>query len=314
MGLRHNYVATGPDDPGSEVSSGEWNADHVVDDFIQFPGVATPSTPGAGNLRLFGRSLSGRVLPAFIGPSGIDSSLQMHIGRNKIGWWLASGNAGADAQAGFVSTITGTATGETVGTTNLYAYMRKRSWRVTTASTTAVAGQRGAAIQFGLGGTSAGLGGFHLIWRWGPATGVTTATHRAFVGMRSSASAPTDVNPSTITNMCGMGYDAADANIQFMHNDGSGTATKIDLGASFPKPNADLTDMYEIAMFAPPGTTQTLNYEVTKLNTGAVATGTVTTNIPTTATLLNPYAYMSVGGTSSVIGFSSASIYIETDY
>lgn len=30
MGLRHAYVATGPDDPGSEASLGEWNADHTI--------------------------------------------------------------------------------------------------------------------------------------------------------------------------------------------------------------------------------------------------------------------------------------------
>ncbi|MDK2775033.1 MAG: hypothetical protein KYX65_08535, partial [Tabrizicola sp.] len=126
--------------------------------------------------------------------------------------------------------------------------------------------------------------------------------------------APTDVNPSSITSMCGMGYDNGDANIQFMHNDGSGTATKIDLGAGFPKPNADLTSVYEIALFSPPGTTSVLNYEVTNLVSGAVATGTITTDLPTTSTLLTPYSYMSVGGTSSVIGFATMGIYIESDY
>ena len=90
-----------------------------------------------------------------------------------------------------------------------------------------------------------------LVWRWGPATGVTNASHRAFAGMRNTIAAPTDVDPSTLTNICGMGYDAADTNIQFMHNDGAGRATKIDLGAAFPKPNADRTAVYEIAMFCP---------------------------------------------------------------
>ena len=114
--------------------------------------------------------------------------------------------------------------------------------------------------------------------------------------------------------MFGMGYDSADTNIQFMHNDGSGTATKIDLGASFAKPNVDLTSVYEVAMFAPPGTTQTLNYEVTNLVSGATANGTITTDIPTTATLMTPHGYVSVGGTSSVIGFATMGLYIESDY
>lgn len=281
---------------------------------LRLPAIATPSAPAADGLKLFGRKVGGRMMPVFMGPSGLDSSVQPTFARNKMGLFMPAGNGGADSQMGFVVTAAGTATAENVATTNLHNYMRRRSWRITTASTTAVAGLRGGALQWTLGGTAAGLGGFHLVWRWGPATGVATATHRAFVGMRNTTAAPTDVNPSTQTNICGMGYDSADTNIQFMHNDGAGTATKIDLGASFPKPNVDLTSVYEIAMFSPPGTTQSLSYEVTNLVSGAVATGTVTTDIPTTSTLLNPFGYMSVGGTSSVIGFATMGLYIESDY
>ncbi|MFN5996465.1 MAG: DUF2793 domain-containing protein [Paracoccaceae bacterium] len=281
---------------------------------LRLPAIASPTAPAADGLKLFGRKVGGRMMPAFKGPSGLDSSVQPTFARNKMGLFMPAGNGGADSQMGFVVTAAGTATAENVATTNLHNYMRRRSWRITTASTTAVAGLRGGALQWTLGGTAAGLGGFHLVWRWGPATGVATATHRAFVGMRNTTAAPTDVNPSIQTNICGMGYDSADTNIQFMHNDGTGTATKIDLGAGFPKPNADLTSVYEIALFAPPGTTQSLSYEVTNLVSGAVATGTITTDIPTTSTLLNPYGYMSVGGTSSVIGFATMGLYIESDY
>jgi hypothetical protein len=281
---------------------------------LRLPAISTPTAPAAGGVKLFGRDVAGRILPAIIGPSGLDTSLQPFFGRNKMGLFVPSGNGGADTQMGLVISAAGTATTENVATTNLHTYMRRRSWRVTTASTTAVAGIRGGALQFTLGGPAAGLGGFHLIWRWGPATGVSNASHRAFVGMLASTGVPTDINPSTLLNMCGMGYDLADTNIHFMHNDGTGTATKINLGASFPKPNADLTSVYELALFARPGTTQALTYEVTNLVSGAVATGTVTTDLPSTTTLINPYSYMSVGGVSSVIGFATMGLYIETDY
>ncbi|MES2816764.1 MAG: hypothetical protein V4720_17815, partial [Pseudomonadota bacterium] len=281
---------------------------------LRLPAIATPTAPAAGGVKLFGRDVGGRILPAIVGPAGLDTSLQPFFGRNKMGLFVPAGNGGADTQMGLVISATGTATTENVATTNLHNYMRRRSWRITTASTTAVAGIRGGALQFTLGGPSAGLGGFHLVWRWGPATGVTNASHRAFVGMRNTTAAPTDINPSTQTNICGMGYDSADTNIQFMHNDGTGTATKIDLGAGFPKPNADLTSVYELALFARPGTTQSLGYEVTNLVSGAVASGTVTTDLPSTTALINPFSYMSVGGVSSVIGFTTMSLYIETDY
>jgi Phage portal protein len=134
-----------------------------------------------------------------------------------------------------------------------------------------------------------------------------------YYGMASSTAAPTDVEPSTITNSVGMGWDAADTSIQIMHR-GAGAVTKIDLGASFPVPTADRAKAYELALYAPPGTPQYVGYEVTDLATGAVASGTITTNLPTTATLLAPRGWMSVGGASSVIGIALMGLYIETDY
>ncbi|MFN3992549.1 MAG: DUF2793 domain-containing protein [Tabrizicola flagellatus] len=281
---------------------------------LRLPTIATPAAPVADGLKLFGRKVGGRAMPAFMGPSGLDSALQPLLARNKIGMFLPHGNGTAGTQWGLTYSSTGTATTATVATTNLYSYTRRIEYLVTTASATAVVGFRGAALQWTLGGPSAGLGGFHNIFRWGPATGVATATTRAFAGMRGATTAPTDVNPSTLTNICGMGWDSGDANIQFIHNDGTGAATKIDLGASFPRPTVDRTALYEIALFAPPGTTQILDYEVVDLVSGAVATGTVTTDLPSTTTLLTPWSCFSVGGTSSVIGMAVISHSIESDY
>ena len=47
---------------------------------------------------------------------------------------------------------------------------------------------------------------------------------------------------------------------------------------------------------------------------GYTASGLITTNLPGTAVFMTPRAYMSVGGTSSVIGVALMGIYIETDY
>jgi hypothetical protein len=125
--------------------------------------------------------------------------------------------------------------------------------------------------------------------------------------MQASTGAPTDVEPSTIANHIGMGWDAADTNIQFMRRDGA-TTTKIDLGASFPVPTADNTKAYELVMYSPPGTTQSVSYQITDLISGAVTTGTVTTLLPTATTFLAPSVWMSVGGTSSVIGIVMMSL------
>jgi hypothetical protein len=240
--------------------------------------------------------------------------LQPHIATNAISKWVAAGNSTTIVADGAAAlTITGTATAANIATTNRHTYMKRIEALVTVAATTAVAGWRGAAAQFGVGGAAAGDGGFHFVCRFGPATGVATTTNRCFVGMANTTAAPTDVQPSTITNIVGLGWDAADTNIQIMHR-GAGAVTKIDLGASFPVPTADRTKAYELVMFSKPGTTQEVGYEVTDLATGAAASGLITTNLPTTTTLLAPRLWMSVGGTSSVIGIALMGLYIETDY
>lgn len=281
---------------------------------IDLPLQAAPTAPAADRIKIFAGKHADRMMPRFIGPAGIDMTLQVHFGFNATGVWQANGNATTVTAIGMIGpTATGTATAANVATTKLHTRMRRLEYLVTAAATTAVAGFRHTAAMWTVGGAAAEHGGFFFVCRWGPATGVATTTNRAFVGMGNATGAPTDAEPSSITNIVGMGWDAADTNIQFMHR-GAGAVTKIDLGASFPVPTVDRNTVYELTMFSPPGTTQELHYEVRELGTANVASGTITTNLPTTATFLAPRGWMSVGGTSSVIGIALMSLYLETDY
>jgi hypothetical protein len=146
----------------------------------------------------------------------------------------------------------------------------------------------------------------------GPDTGSTNASHRFFMGLGDTL-APTDVNPSTLLRIAGMGYDSADTEVQFLHNDGTGAATKIALGASFPKPNTDSSFAYRLRLYSPPGSTQSLSYEVENLGNGAVASGTVTTNLPAITDLIAPKLYTSVGGVSAVTGVMLGPIMFQTE-
>ena len=269
-------------------------------------------TPSANTITLYDIKIGGRDMLAMINSTGVDNVLQTHITRNGVSWWSAAGNSTTIIATGNQAlTNTGTATAANIAVTNVQTRMKRLEYLVTTASTTAVAGFRAAANQWWMG-NAADSGGFHFICRFGPATGVATTSSRMFVGMTTATNAPTDVNPSTLTNMFGVGYDSTDTNIQFMNNAAS-TTTKTDLGASFPVPTADRTNMYELAMFCAPNST-TLYYTVTNLATNTTASGTISSNIPAVNTLLSPRGYCSAGGTSSVIGIALSSLYIETDY
>ena len=276
---------------------------------IRLPAISTPSTPASDGINIFGRKVAGRTQAAFIGPFGLDSLLQETMARNKVSTWLPAGNGTSVSTNGFGVTAIGTATAANVSTTNLHTWTRGIEYLVTAAATTAIAGYRIAAAQYGRGNMT-GAGGFWYVSRFGPATGVSTATNRLFTGFRNVITAPTDVEPSSLINIIGAGWDAADTNIQLMYNDGTGTATKVDTGIAVP--TVDRTSMYELAMFCAPNGS-TIYFEFTDLVNGTVFTANTTTDIPSSTTLLSPQGWMSVGGTSSVIGYALKGLYIATD-
>lgn len=265
-----------------------------------------PSAP-ASNPILFAQRRARGVLRV-LDPDADPYTLQPHLAFNKRVEWHANGQ-NTTTFSNFSSAAlnsTGTATAVAFTTSTRYGMIRKVEYLVTVASTTAVAGLRGSSGIVNLNS------GFHFVGSSGPATGVTNASHRFFLGMIGSNSAPTDANPSAQTSAIGIGYDAADTEVQFMHNDASGTCTKVALGASFPKPSADRTNFYQLSLYAKPGGT-TVYYWVTELTGGVVASGSVSTDLPASTQTILPVTWGSVGGVSSVVGIAMSHFYVETD-
>lgn len=273
---------------------------------------SNPATPAANTVRVFGRKVGGRMMLAMKGPSGLDTVLQPHQGRNKVKTNMPQGNGTVIAANGITLTATGTATAASVATTNLHTAISRLDYLVATASTTAVAGGHSAAAQFFRGTSGGKLGGFHFIWRFGPATGVAAdATRRGFCGLSSLTAAPTDADPSAQANVLGVGCDAADTTWHFMHKTGTGTVVKVNTGLS--KSAADRTEAYELAMFCAPGGT-TVQMVLTNLTADLAYEYEAAASLPAATTLLAPRAFFSVGGTSSVIGLAHMGLNLETDY
>jgi len=239
-------------------------------------------------------------------------NLKQDILKTKNLSWSQSGGGTTITAWGPAQTATGTATAVTQLTTNDYTYNPRLEYLVTVAATTAVAGWRSGSAVFNMGTTSTN-GGLNYYCIWGNATGAATATTRCFVGIQASTSAPTDVEPSTLVNMFGVGWGAADANMQFFHNDGSGAATAVDLGADFPVPTSDRSAGYRLEMTTV-SNSSTVNYTLTNIITLTTISGSVSTNLPANSVFLGDRGYMSVGGTSSVIGIAFRNKYIQAPY
>lgn len=266
----------------------------------------TFTAPASGGIRLISLAqTSNTAVPAYIGQGGDPHPLQMDITQDDVQIWKAIPNSTTVSTMGIPApTAVGTATTLAPSATNIYTQTNGVEYLVTTASTTAVAGFRGTQGMLTVGGSAAGLGGFRFFGRFGMATGTANATRRFAFGVRALTSAPTDVNPSTLVSCCFFGYDAGDTNMQFMSNDASGTCTKVDLGANFPRPSADRTKSFDCWLFSPPGTTATIYWRIVDRATLNEASGntSVSTDLPATSARLSPFGFSSVGGTSSVTG------------
>ena len=282
---------------------------------VDLPAVASPTAPAADRLRIFGKKSGGRMLPAYMGPSGLDNLMQPFLGFTKVGYFNPAGNSAATpAVFGMISpTVVGTATARPIATTNMFTRARRLGW-VSTATAGNPAAMQFSALQYTVSNGS-GVGGFFLVARFGASDAATVAGARSFFGMRNVTTTPTNVEPSTLTNVIGIGNGAADSNMKMFYG-GTTAQAPIDLGANFPA-NTLSIDMYELVLFAPPNALRTIHYQVTRLNTGHVATGTLsgtTVQVPSETTLLQAFCgWRNNNATALAVAIDIASLYIETD-
>lgn len=191
--------------------------------------------------------------------------------------------------------VGGSASAISTTTTNAGTATPRIAYGVGVPSPTAVAGARMGNGSCFIGSGTAG--GFSFAGGWLVAQGAPTASHRVFCGLQNANVSPTDVDPSTLLNILGFGYDAADTTVQFFHNDGSGTATKVNTG--IPKPTTNSSAAYRIRISCSAG--GSVSYSIKELVAGTEFSGTASTDLPSATTTLRYNSYMSAGGTSTSV-------------
>ena len=148
-------------------------------------------------------------------------------------------------------------------------------------------------------------------WRMAVAFGVSDTGFntgaRQFYGMTSATTLlgiSSTVLVDSLTNIVGIGSDAADTNLQIFHNDATGTATKIDLGVHFPanRTGSAATDFFVFEMYNP-FNSMTVYYKVTSLENNVTVEGSITTNLPSDTTPITIQAVRTSGATSNACSF-----------
>lgn len=257
-----------------------------------------------------GEHLAGLTFPGAIDEEGRSAALQWSLAQRRPAQMVPPGAGAAPSVVGMAAwSLTGTGGGSvTTFASTLFASLREYA-QASAATAGASCGYRHAVVSYGLG-TAARMGGFLVSFVFGISDAASVADARMFIGMIGSASVIGNVNPSTLTNIIGVGCDNGGAQLVILHNDGSGTATTVATSASFPA-NTRSTDLYRFTLFAPPNATW-VGYTLENITSGAVVSGKITTDLPAGTVALAPQAWRNNGATAAAVRLSLGAFYSET--
>ncbi len=256
-----------------------------------------------------------KAIPVFASSGNANMPVQSAIWGCRPFYWNPQ-NTGTGVifgpNAGGSVTSSGTFTNPSIATTNLYTLQGRGSWASVVTTANQQLGIRmspAASLSWYRTTGTAGQGGFLFVCRFGFET--WTAGDRLFVGMSSASANLTSSNPSATINMCGFGIDAGDTAITFMHNDGSGTATKTAITGTTLANNQG----YDAYIFCKPNDT-VVYYRLDDTNAGTTLADTSTaSDLPASGTQLG-FAGLMGNAANTVVGNATigiVSIYIETD-
>lgn len=304
MGIKHSVASSAP----GLIGATEWDDDHAIDGPLDLPLEAALPSPLTDVLKVFAQRRANRSLLRMIGQSGVDVSLQPAFFGNTIRMWTPSTGTtiGVFGQAALTAINSGTGAAVSTpapGSGSDIAAM----WRFTLGTGTVAgntSGVRDPAAYYHRG-SAAGRGGWFLACRF--AVEVFASDIQALIGFTAATTALAG-EASAYTNMAGIGKDSADSNWQFMHNDASGTATKINTTIA-----VNATDVLDFFCFAPPNSSS-IFFELRNAMTGALlASATATTDLPVNTTMLTARASLRAPTSVTARQLSINKMYIETD-
>jgi len=206
-----------------------------------------------------------------------------------------SNNSTTEVTSGGITvSTTASVIARSVASTNYATKQVRKGFYGSVVSAGRYTGQRGTALLWYIGG------GFKYTCDFYISDTAYGSGCRQFYGLQGSTADLTysdTVLVSSLINCIGVGSDSADTNLQIFYNDGTGTASKIDLGANFPAnrtAGSALTTVYSVELYNAPASTSVL-YRVTNKETGVVAQGTLSSDLPATTQGLNFFASRCMG-------------------
>lgn len=292
-----------------------------VSSLIVLTGVETePSTPSAGQLQVYSKSVSGRMMLKVKGPSGLDWQAQPALFGNNVVLYVPNTATSVGLNFG-TPWVAGTTVSHPQPTSGIYTQMKRTvSANVITTPNQAlgVSSIASTAAQF-YRGNAAGLGGFFFFARFGFEILADTAPNatRLFVGLQSGTTNILVADTVPAISCIGLWHDTTDDadTIKLLTKNGT-TATKNTLDGS-PTTPYSTGQAYDFFMFAKPNDS-VVYYRLDNMNTGAtLCDSSISVTLPLSTVFMGPVVGMS-NGTANIVAAKTAigvnRIYVESDH
>lgn len=267
---------------------------------------ANPATPGATRVELFARERAGRPRLQMMDDDGTVNQVQGYLGSIVKRQVKVATGATLLTTVGLPAapTASGTATAVSFASTNLCTRAPRLGYlsAATAASLAGVRTTNGSTQAYIRAGR-----GFDVTIQFSIIA--TVSDRQLYAGLAPGTTTFNTGNPSNALNSIMLGMDSTDTNLQIMHNDGTGSCTKIDLGASFPAPTIN-QDFYELRLYQAPGSLN-VGYYVENLHNGNKADGLLSTDLPALDQGLTVQLALSNGATASAVQIALTSIDVE---
>jgi len=274
---------------------------------LPLPVLTAQPTSLASTMKLYAISRANHALPAFIGPSGIDTTIQPAIFSNRVGLITPARTTSINIFGCGVQT-SATLSHPTPSTNSMAESLYRTRFQTSTTAGNASGVRSDVWAVRGNGGT--GRGGFWFVGRM--CTGSIALSGGQMVFGLQGGNAALGGEPSALTNLLAIGKDIADTNLQFMRNDGSGTAVKTDLGIAYAA-NVAL----QIRLWCPPSSSE-IWVLVERINNDGTLTSLLdtsyTTDIPATTTFLAMHCQVRNGATAAAANVEMVQMYCESDF
>lgn len=301
------------------VQAGSVQLNDVHSGYSDYQAISNPSTPGSGIVRVWGRSVAGRMLLKFMGPAGVDNPIQPALfGNNIVMYYPTSSTNGGTATLGTfgIAWTAGGTVSHPTPASGVYTQIHRTQYSnvvTTTNQTLGIIATAAGLPQF-YRGNAAGLGGFFFFCRFGIELKAADTT-RLFVGLTSLATAMTAGDVSAATgDFCGIAHDTADgANVLWFITRNNTTTHKTTIsGFTYGAGQG-----YDFYMHCKPNDS-TIYYRLDDINSGTTVVDTSeTNNVPRNTVMMGPQITMSNGTanvTATTTAIAIARVYVESDH